>query len=94
MCYLITMSFGCIDEFNPREASWKAYIEHLQNYYHANGIGDDARKKAILMSVCGSETFTFLRNLAMPRTTMDLTHAKRLARSGCGAKSNSPASTC
>jgi len=70
------MSLGRIDEFNPREASSEAYIERLQYYYQANGIEDDVRKKAILMSVCGSETFTILKNLTMPRTTMDLTHAE------------------
>ena len=53
--------------------------EHLQYYYQANGIEDDARKKAILMSVCGSEMFTIAKNVAMPRTTMDLTHAELVA---------------
>ena len=70
------MSLGRIDEFNLSEASWEVYIEHLQYYYQANGIENDARKKAILMLVHGSETFTILKNLAMPRTTMDLTHAE------------------
>uniref|UniRef100_A0A8C4N770 Uncharacterized protein n=1 Tax=Eptatretus burgeri TaxID=7764 RepID=A0A8C4N770_EPTBU len=62
-----------------REGSWEAYIEHLQYHYQANGLEDDARKKSILMSVCGSETFTILMNLAMPRTTMDLTHSEIMA---------------
>jgi len=73
------MSLGRIDEFNRCEGSWEAYIECLQYYYQANGTEDDARKKVILMSVCGSETFTILKTLAMPRTTMDLTHAELVA---------------
>ena len=45
------MSDFHIDEFNLREGSWEGYIELLQYYYQANGIEDDAKNQAILMSV-------------------------------------------
>uniref|UniRef100_A0A8C4Q4Q2 Uncharacterized protein n=1 Tax=Eptatretus burgeri TaxID=7764 RepID=A0A8C4Q4Q2_EPTBU len=73
------MSYCHIDEVNLREGSWEAYIEHRQYYNHANNIEDDAKKKAILMSVYGSKTFTILKNLVIPRTTMDLTPAELVA---------------
>ena len=54
-------------------------MESRQYYYQADGKEDDAKEKVILMSVCGSERFIILKNLAMPRTTMDLTHAELVA---------------
>ena len=41
---------GSVSPFDPEKEEWNAYVERLDYYLVANGVEDDAKKVAILMS--------------------------------------------
>ena len=46
---------GSVGEYNSDgEEDWVSYIERLQNYFVANKVTTEAKKRAILLSVCGA----------------------------------------
>ena len=62
----MAVAFGRLEEFNVAEDEWNHYVERLGHYFAANEIDDPDRKKAILLSVCGSHTYRLMRNLVTP----------------------------
>lgn len=65
-------SLGRIEEFDihhPEE--WTAYAERLDAFLSANDINKEEKKKAILLSVCGKETYKLLRSLVSPGLPTD-----------------------
>ena len=55
-----------IEEYDEKE-SWIEYTERLEQYFAANAITDNGKKRAVLLSVCGARTYKLLRNLVDPR---------------------------
>ena len=49
-------TFGKIDEYVQESEDWTEYIERMGHFFLANGINDDDKKRAILLSSCGSRT--------------------------------------
>lgn len=65
-------AFGKIDEYQTGQ-DWTEYVERLEFYFLANDIGkekdtDLLKRKSILLTVCGSQTYSLIRNLCMPQT--------------------------
>ncbi|KAB0801764.1 hypothetical protein PPYR_03950 [Photinus pyralis] len=61
------MSVGHIEPFNPENpASWPVYADRLNFYLEANGITDDVRKRAVLLTMCGAETYEIVKSLLSP----------------------------
>ena len=56
-------AYGKVKAFNPKTDEWEVYEEQLRFYMVANGIDDGARKRSILLTVCGDQTFKLLRSL-------------------------------
>ena len=56
-------TYGKISPFNPTAGDWITYEEKLRFYFVANGIVDDAKKRSILLTLCGDQTFKLLRSL-------------------------------
>ena len=52
---------GKLSEYDMQE-QWSEYIKRLEFYFEANGISDGDKQPAILLSVCGSKTYKFIRN--------------------------------
>ena len=48
---------GQITEFSGNLDDWEAYIEQLENYFMANDIDNTAKKRAILLSSCGTAAY-------------------------------------
>ena len=46
-------SYGNIGEFDQALKNWEAYIEQMEQYFVANEVTSNAKKKAILLSTCG-----------------------------------------
>ena len=67
---MATPFHGSISSFNSSQEDWLSYTECLQQYFTANDIKDDegsaAKKRAILLSVCGAETFHLIKSLLAP----------------------------
>ena len=57
---------GKIGEFSSQREDWLAYSERLEEYFIANDIESSDKKKAILLSVVGAETYQLIRSLVAP----------------------------
>ena len=63
--------FGRVDAFDENTETWEHYTERLGHYFDANGIGDEsgdnkAKRRAILLSVCGSKVYKLICDLLAP----------------------------
>ena len=67
-------AYGHIDEYRLGQ-DWEDYFERLEQYFIANSIDGAARKRAIFLTVCGSQTYSLLRNLLSPEKPSDKTFA-------------------
>ena len=61
-----------IGEFDSTQEDWRTYVERVNLYLIANDVTKAAKKKAILLSVCGAKNYHILRNLVAPRTPTEL----------------------
>ena len=59
---------GTMGPFDSNQEDWLSYTERLQQYFTANDITDEhaAKKRAILLSVCGISTFHLIKSLLAP----------------------------
>ncbi|XP_067104154.1 uncharacterized protein [Osmerus mordax] len=57
---------GSLSTFDHQTQSWEEYCEVLGHFFEANGIEDDGKKRAILLSSVGSQTYSLMRNLLSP----------------------------
>ena len=59
---------GVIVPFDSSQEDWLSYITCLQNYFVANDIAEDkeAKRQAILLSVCSESTYHLIKSLAAP----------------------------
>ena len=57
---------GQMGEFNSQREDWMSYSERLQEYFTANDIKSAEKKKVILLSVVGSETYQLIQSLVAP----------------------------
>ena len=76
-------TYGAIEEFSGVPEDWDSYSERLDQYFEANDLAEilllanssnqasynsrQNRRRAILLSVLGSKTYTLLRNLCLPQ---------------------------
>lgn len=64
---------GSIGEYVPgTQSSWKCYVEQLECYFVANAVVTDTQKRAILLSVCGSQVYQRIRSLVAPISPKDV----------------------
>ena len=57
---------GTVDKFNLHEDNWLEYVERVQQFFVANDIVSDDKKRGVLLTVIGSEAYSLLRNLLLP----------------------------
>ena len=62
----MSLVHGHYAEFNGVAEDWTVYVERLQNYFVANDVESEGKKRAILLSVCGPATYRLIRNLLSP----------------------------
>ena len=65
------VSYGRIEKFLPAQDDWINYAARITYHFEANSITDANRKKAVLLSVCGTETFSLLKDLITPDSLRD-----------------------
>ena len=56
------ITHGNIGEFNRVKEDWVFYCERMQQHFTANYIATDDKKKAILLSNCGAETYQLIQS--------------------------------
>ena len=69
-------TYGKIGEFKESEESWTQYVERLEQYFLANEVEDVGKRRAILLSVCGSKTYALARDLLQPGKPAETTFKK------------------
>ena len=64
--------------FDAARESWTSYAERLEFYFAANGVTDADTKKAIFVTVVGTQSYSLLKSLLQPQTpqTATLTEMK------------------
>ena len=60
---------GILPDFSGKD--WSSYVDRMGFYCKANDVAIPKRR-AVLLSVVGNETFTLLRSLAAPRAPGEL----------------------
>lgn len=64
-------TFGTLAAFDASVESWTNYAERLEAFFEANAIVDSNRKRSILITSVGPETYARLRSLLAPKKPMD-----------------------
>ena len=62
----MTTVHGSVGQFSGIAEEWPSYVERLQFYFAANDVDGDRKKRAILLSCCGSATYSLIRSLVAP----------------------------
>lgn len=57
---------GTVSAYVPGKEDWTNYIERLDHYFVANDVTTAPKKRAILLSACGSSTYKLIRSLVSP----------------------------
>ena len=57
---------GKVGEFDGTREEWTAYTERLEFYFTANDVDTPEKQRAVLLSMCGPETFGLIRSLVAP----------------------------
>ena len=69
-------TFGNIEAYDANSEQWSHYIERLEYFFIANDITTNAKKKAVMLSVCGADTYKLLRSLCAPNNPSEKTYAE------------------
>ena len=64
-------TYGKLEKFDDSADEWPLYAERLAQYFVANDVTDDDKKRAIFLSVCGRSTYHLVRNLSAPDKPSD-----------------------
>ena len=67
-------TFGAVGEFHEKNEHWSTYIERLDEFYVANSITDATKKRAILNSTVGADTFKLISSLLHPKKPKEATY--------------------
>ena len=59
-------TLGQLEPFDPQVDDWVIYTERTEQFFVANGITDDAKKVAVLLTVIEGIAYALLRNLLAP----------------------------
>ena len=57
---------GTVGEFSGIGEEWPTYIERLEFYFAANEVDSSDKRRAILLSCCGAQTYGLIRSLVGP----------------------------
>ena len=71
-------TFGRVQEYEPENELFSAYLERVQLFFLANGVEDD-KKVPIFLSVVGSKTYSLLHNLVATALPQDKTLVQLVA---------------
>ena len=64
-----------VEPFSGEVEDWSAYTERLDQYFIANDITTGAKKRVILLSICGTPTYKLIRSLVSPLKPSEMEYA-------------------
>ena len=62
---------GTVSPFYPNKESWTNYAERLDHYFLANDVADVGKKRSILFSACGPQTYKLICSLIETPATLN-----------------------
>lgn len=65
---------GQMPQFDDANDKWTSYVIRIESYFEANGIVDDAKKRALLVSALGTKTIDVLSGRCAPRKVNQLSY--------------------
>eukprot|EP00731_Ephydatia_muelleri_P033808 Em0038g27a len=68
---------GTLGPFDPDSEDWTCYCERLEQFVGVNGIENADKKRAVLLSSCGSAVYQVIRNLVAPEKPADKSFSDR-----------------
>ena len=69
-------TIGQLEQFKPGTDDWEQYQERLDQYFVANGIEGEDKKRAVLLTVMGSQAYALLSNLVAPAKPGEKSYAE------------------
>ncbi len=63
---MATRSTGSLGPFMLQTMQWSSYAEQMEEYLLANGVDDDRKQVAVLLSMVGVATYELLQDLCLP----------------------------
>ena len=70
---------GQVEPFQTGMDDWEQYAERLEQYFTANSIEDEGKRRAVFLTVVGRETYSLLCNLLAPEKLATKTYPKLVA---------------
>ena len=52
----MAVAHGSVGEFDSSKETWPSYMKRLEQYFIANDVTDEGKKKAVFLSNCGATT--------------------------------------
>ena len=59
------------DAFKPGEDNWEEWKERLEFYLESENITESDKKRSVLLTVCGKETYALVKSLVSPNKVRD-----------------------
>ncbi|XP_025999364.1 uncharacterized protein K02A2.6-like [Astatotilapia calliptera] len=69
-------TLGSVAPFDSELQSWEEYCEILDYFFVANDIKEEEKKRAVLLSCVGAQTYALIRNLLSPVKPGDRSYAE------------------
>ena len=63
---MVTRLVGALGPFDQGTTQWSSYAETMEEYLLANGVTEERKKVAILLSTIGSQMYNLLKDLYTP----------------------------
>ena len=63
-----------VGEFTAGVEDWESFVERVEFFFQANGVENPERKRALLLSSCGTSTYKLIRNLLVPSKPASVTY--------------------
>ncbi|KAM7282581.1 laminin subunit alpha-1 [Ixodes scapularis] len=67
-----------VPQFDETKDKWTSYIIRIESYFEGNGIMDDVKKRALLVSALGSRAIDILSGRCAPRKVKELTYSQAI----------------
>ena len=70
---MATSNFGTLCAYDINKENWQSYVEHLKLFFTTNDVNDAEKKRAILLTSCGIETYRLFKGLTAPAKPVEKT---------------------
>ena len=70
---MATSNFGTLCAYDSNKEDWQSYVERLELFFTANDVNDAEKKRAILLTSCGIETYQLFKGLTAPAKPVEKT---------------------